>query len=108
MAQRDILVRYKQAVFGVTWAILRPLFSTLILAFVFGRIAKLPSEGIPYSLFVLAGMLPWQLFSSSLSEAGNSLVANSNMVSKTYFPRMVIPASSILVGLADYAVSLSL
>jgi len=105
LAWRDTLVRYKQAVFGVTWAILRPLLTMIIFTFVFGKLAKLPSEGVPYSLFVLAGMLPWQLFSSSLSDASGSVVSNANMISKIYFPRMIIPSSSVIVNLFDFAVT---
>jgi lipopolysaccharide transport system permease protein len=108
LAQRDILVRYKQAAFGVTWAWLKPGLTILIFTFVFGHVAHLPSEGVPYPLFVLAATLPWQLFSGALGEGGNSLVANANLVSKVYFPRMLVPASAVLVGLADFLVSLCL
>jgi lipopolysaccharide transport system permease protein len=107
LALRDILVRYKQAFFGVAWAVLRPLLTMALFTFVFSRLAKLPSEGIPYSIFVLAGMLPWQLFSASLAESSESVVENAPMISKIYFPRMVIPASCIIVNLFDFCISLT-
>jgi lipopolysaccharide transport system permease protein len=105
LAWRDILVRYKQTVFGLAWALARPLATTAVFAFAFGKVAALPSDGVPYVLFVLAGALPWQLFSSSLAEAGGSVVANANIVSKTYFPRLLVPASSLVVGLLDLVLS---
>jgi lipopolysaccharide transport system permease protein len=108
LAWRDVKVRYKQAVFGILWAIMRPLLTMLIFTFVFGRIAKLPSGGVPYPLFVLAGMLPWQLVASSLAEASESLTSNSAMISKVYFPRMIVPASAILVNLFDFGLTLIL
>jgi lipopolysaccharide transport system permease protein len=105
LAQRDVLVRYKQTFFGVVWALIRPLTTTLVFAFAFGKVARLPSGGVPYPLFVLAGTLLFQLFASALGEAGNSLVANANIVSKTYFPRMIVPASSMIVSLVDLTIS---
>ena len=103
---RDILVRYKQTVIGVLWAVLRPLLTMVAFTIVFGKIAKLPSEGeAPYSIMVFAAMLPWQFFSSSLSESANSLVANANLVSKVYFPRLIVPASSVAVNIVDMLVS---
>ncbi len=108
MAWRDVVIRYKQAAFGVAWAVLRPLLTMAAFAFVFGRIARLPSDGVPYPLFVLAAMLPWQLFSGSISDGSLVLVTNANVVSKTYFPRMVLPASSVAVNLFDLGVSLGL
>jgi lipopolysaccharide transport system permease protein len=105
LAWRDILVRYKQTAFGVAWALARPLATTMVFAFAFGRVAALPSQGVPYPLFVLAGMLPWQLFASSLADASGSLVANANIVSKVYFPRLLVPASTLAVGLVDLAFS---
>jgi lipopolysaccharide transport system permease protein len=108
MAWRDVVVRYKQAVFGVAWAVLRPLLTMLVFAFVFGRVAHLPSQGVPYPLFVMAAMLPWLLFSGALSDGALSLVANANVVAKTFFPRMVLPASSVAVNLFDLVVSLPL
>lgn len=108
LAKRDIALRYKQAVFGVAWALIRPLTTTVVFAFAFGQVARLPSQGVPYHLFVLAGALPWQLFASALSEGGSSIVSNANIVAKTYFPRLIVPAASMLVGLVDLAVSLSI
>ncbi|MBF5038116.1 ABC transporter permease [Methylophilus sp. 13] len=98
---RDLLVRYKQTFFGVAWAIFRPLITVMVFAFIFGKVAKLPSGNTPYFLFVFAGMIPWQFFSSSLSEAGNSLVANANIITKIYFPRLLMPLSSIAACLVD-------
>lgn len=102
---RDILVRYKQTVLGVAWAILRPLFSILIFSIVFGRLAKLPSDGVPYALFVAVAILPWQFFASAFSDASNSVIGNAGMISKVYFPRLIIPASSVMVALVDFALS---
>src|SRR5471032_3463695 len=87
LAWRDILVRYKQTVLGVAWAVLRPLLTMVVFTVIFGRVAKMPSEGVPYPLLVLAAMLPWQFFSNALSESSNSLVGNANLISKVYFPR---------------------
>jgi homopolymeric O-antigen transport system permease protein len=105
LAWRDILVRYKQTVIGVAWAVLRPLLTMVILTVVFGKLAKLPSGDVPYAILVFAGMLPWQFFATALSESGNSLVANAGMISKVYFPRLVLPASSVITSLADFLVS---
>lgn len=108
LAWRDLLVRYKQTVIGVAWAVLRPLLTMLALTLVFGKLAKMPSGGVPYPLLVFAALLPWQFFASSFAEAGNSLISNSNMISKVYFPRIAIPASSIIVSFVDFLISLSL
>lgn len=105
LAWRDILVRYKQTVIGVTWAVLRPVITMIVFVFVFGKLAKMPSEGMPYPVFVFAAMLPWQFFSSSLTEASNSLITNANLISKIYFPRLIVPTSSVIVGLTDYLIS---
>ena len=105
LAWRDILVRYKQTVIGISWAVLRPLLTMLVFTFVFGRLAKLPSEGVPYPLLVFAGLLPWQFFSTALSEAGSSLLSNSAMISKIYFPRVIVPSSAIIVGLVDLLIA---
>jgi lipopolysaccharide transport system permease protein len=106
LAWRDIAVRYKQTLIGVAWAVLKPFLAMVVFTVVFGRIAKLPSEGsAPYALMVFAGMLPWYLFSSGLSGAGDSVVANATLVSKVYFPRMIIPAASIVTALVDFLVS---
>jgi lipopolysaccharide transport system permease protein len=109
LAWRDVTVRYKQTVLGIAWAVLRPLLTMLIFSVVFGRIAKLPSDGdAPYTLLVLAGMLPWTLFSTGLSEAANSLIANANLVSKIYFPRIIVPAATIVAGIIDFGIGMVL
>jgi len=105
MAWRDLLVRYKQTVVGVAWSLIRPLLTMLILAIIFGTFGKMPSGGVPYPLMVFCGMLPWQLFSTALTECGNSLVGNSNLISKVYFPRLVVPASSVIVSFVDFLIS---
>jgi lipopolysaccharide transport system permease protein len=106
LAWRDILVRYKQTVFGVLWAVLRPFLTMLIFVVIFSRVAGLPSGGVPYPLLVLGGMLPWQFFASSLSESSNSLVANANLITKIYFPRIILPASAVIVAMIDFAITL--
>jgi lipopolysaccharide transport system permease protein len=108
LAWRDISVRYKQTVIGVAWAILRPLLAMLIFTVVFGRIAKMPSNGIPYPILVFAAMLPWQFFSNSLLEASNSLIGNTNLISKVYFPRLIIPAGTVITSLVDLLISAAL
>lgn len=109
LAWRDLAVRYKQTVLGVAWAILRPLLTVVVFTLIFQRIANLPSEaGAPYALMVLAGVLPWQFFSSALAEASASLVANSSLITKVYFPRMIVPLAAIVVALVDLFVSLVL
>ena len=105
LAWRDILVRYKQTVVGVAWSLIRPLLTMLILTVVFGKFGKMPSGGVPYALLVFCGMLPWQFFSIALSESGNSLVGNSNLISKVYFPRLVVPASSVITSFVDFLIS---
>src|SRR5947199_979443 len=105
LAWRDVLVRYKQTVIGVLWAVLRPFLTMVVFVFVFSRIAKLPSEGVPYPVMVFAAMLPWQLFSTSLSEGSNSLITSANLISKVYFPRLIVPTSAVVVSFADFAVS---
>ncbi|MBU6461090.1 MAG: ABC transporter permease [Proteobacteria bacterium] len=105
LAWRDILVRYKQTAIGVLWALIRPLLTMIVFTFVFGRLAKLPSDGVPYPVMVFAAMLPWQFFSSAFTEAGNSLIVNSNMISKVYFPRLVVPISSVIVSFVDFLIS---
>ncbi|MES2597856.1 MAG: ABC transporter permease [Verrucomicrobiota bacterium] len=106
LAWRDILVRYKQTVIGVAWAVLRPLLTILIGAGVFGTLARLPSDGVPYAIMVCAGTLPWYFFSSALTESAGSLVGNANLISKIYFPRMILPASAVVVAFVDFAISL--
>ena len=106
LSWRDILVRYKQTVIGVLWAVLRPLLTMIVFTFIFGNVAKLPSEGnAPYPILVYAAMLPWQFFASALQENSNSLISNANMVSKIYFPRLVIPTSSVIVSFIDFLIS---
>jgi lipopolysaccharide transport system permease protein len=109
LAWRDVAVRYKQTVIGVAWAVIRPFLTMVIFTIVFGKLAKLPTDGeAPYAILVFAGMLPWFLFSSILSEASNSLVANANLISKVYFPRLIVPASAGAVALVDFAVNLAI
>jgi len=105
LAWRDIAVRYKQTIIGVLWAILRPLLTMMIFVVIFGKIAKLPSEGIPYPIFVFAAMLPWTFFATAFSDASNSLIGNANLISKVYFPRLIIPASSVIVAGVDFLIS---
>jgi lipopolysaccharide transport system permease protein len=105
LAWRDILIRYRQTVVGVTWAVMRPVLTMVVLTVVFGRLARLPSDGAPYPILVFCGMLPWQFFATSVSECGNSLIMNSSLVSKIYFPRMTIPASSVITSLVDFLIS---
>ena len=104
-AWRDILVRYKQAFFGVAWALFRPLLNMLVFAFLFGRLANFSSENVNYPLFVLAAMLPWQLFSNSVVDTCNSLINQSALISKVYFPRMMIPLSQILVHYLEFGIT---
>lgn len=108
LAWRDILVRYKQTAVGVAWAVLRPFLTMLVFVAIFSRVAGLSSTAMPYSIMVLAGMLPWQFFATALSEAGSSLVTNSNLITKIYFPRIILPASSVIVALVDFAITLGL
>jgi lipopolysaccharide transport system permease protein len=108
LAWRDVLVRYKQTVIGILWAVLRPLLTMAVFTFVFSRIAKLPADGVPYPVMVFAAMLPWQLFATSLSEGSNSLIGNANLISKVYFPRLIVPASAVIVSFVDFAISMVL
>jgi lipopolysaccharide transport system permease protein len=105
-AWRDIIVRYKQAFFGVAWALFRPLLNMIVFTFVFSRMANLSSENVYYPLFVLAGLLPWQLFACSLSETCLSLLNHSHLISKIYFPRIIIPSSLVVVHLLDFSIGL--
>ena len=105
LSWRDILVRYKQTAIGVTWGILRPLLTMIVFTVIFGYLAKLPSEGVPYPILVFAAMLPWQFFSSSLTESSNSFITNANMLTKIYFPRLIVPASAVIVNLVDFLIS---
>lgn len=108
LAWRDILVRYKQTVIGIAWALIRPLLTMLVFTIVFGKLAKLPSGGAPYPIMVFAAMLPWQFFATSFTEAGNSLIANANMISKVYFPRLVMPTSAVIVSFVDFLISFAI
>jgi lipopolysaccharide transport system permease protein len=106
LAWRDILVRYKQTVIGISWAVIRPILTMLALSFTFGKIAGMDTGGkIPYPILVFCGMLPWQFFATAFSECGNSLVSNSGMISKVYFPRLVMPASSVITSFVDFLIS---
>jgi lipopolysaccharide transport system permease protein len=106
LAWRDLVVRYKQTAIGVLWALIRPMLTVLIFTIIFGHIAKLPSEGTaPYSVMVFAGMLPWTFFSTSLVDASQSLLSNANLVSKVYFPRMIVPTATVVVSLVDFLIS---
>ncbi len=107
LAWRDIVVRYKQTVIGIAWAVIRPFVTVVVFTLVFNRIAKLEApEGVPYALFVSAAMMPWQFFASALSEASGSLLNNSGLISKVYFPRLIIPAGSVITSLVDFAITL--
>lgn len=105
LSWRDIIVRYKQTVIGLAWSLLRPLLTMLVFTLVFSKLAKLPSGNAPYPVLVFAALLPWQFFSNALNEAGNSLVGNANMISKVYFPRLVIPVSTVIVSFVDFLIS---
>jgi lipopolysaccharide transport system permease protein len=109
LSWRDIKVRYKQTVIGAAWSVIRPLLTTIIFTFIFNRMAKLDAPPhVPYTILVFTGMLPWQFFANALSEASASLTGNANLISKVYFPRLIIPASSIITSLVDFAISFGL
>jgi len=109
LAWRDILVRYKQTVIGIAWALIRPLLTMIVFTIVFGRLAKLPADaGAPYPIMVFAAMLPWQFFATAFSEAGNSLISNAAMISKVYFPRIIVPTSAVIVSFADFLISFAI
>jgi lipopolysaccharide transport system permease protein len=109
LAWRDVAVRYKQTVIGIAWAVIRPFITIVVFTIVFGRLAKLPTDGAtPYPLMVFAGMLPWYLFSTILSDASSSLIGNANLIGKVYFPRIIIPSSSAVVALVDFTINLLL
>jgi lipopolysaccharide transport system permease protein len=105
LAWRDILVRYKQTIIGMAWALIRPFLTMVVFTVVFGTLAKLPSEGAPYPILVFSAMLPWQFFANALSECSNSLISNANLISKVYFPRLIVPASAVIVSFVDFLVS---
>jgi lipopolysaccharide transport system permease protein len=107
-AWKDILVRYKQTVVGVSWAVIRPLLLMIVFTFVFKRVMKLPEDGVPYELTAYVGILAWSFFSMSLQESGTSLVGNANLISKVYFPRLVIPAAAVITALLDFLVAAAL
>jgi len=106
LAWRDILVRYKQTVIGVAWSVLRPLLTMIVFTIVFGRLAKMPSEGVAYPILVYAAILPWQFFSNTVNEGGNSLISNASMISKVYFPRIIVPTTAMIVSLIDFLISI--
>ncbi len=108
LAWRDILVRYKQTAIGIAWSVIRPVATMVVFTIVFGRIARLPSEGVPYPLLVFSAMLPWHFFASAIAEGSNSLIENANIVSKVYFPRLIVPASTVVVSFVDFLISLAL
>ena len=108
LSWRDILVRYKQTAIGIAWSVIRPFLTMIVFTVIFGRIAKLPSEGVPYPIMVFAAMLPWQFFSNSLSECSSSLISNANLLTKVYFPRLVVPASAVIVSLVDFFISFAI
>jgi lipopolysaccharide transport system permease protein len=105
LAWRDILVRYKQTIIGIAWALIRPFLTMVVFTIVFGKLAKLPSEGVPYPILVFAAMLPWQFFSNALSGCSNSLISNANLIAKVYFPRLIVPASAVIVSFVDFMIS---
>ncbi|MBE9572793.1 MAG: ABC transporter permease [Proteobacteria bacterium] len=106
LTKRDIKVRYKQTVLGGLWAIIQPVFTMVVFTLFFGRLAKMPSDGIPYPIFVYAGLLPWIYFANAVSASGNSLVGSANLITKVYFPRLIIPASASLAGLLDFFIAM--
>jgi lipopolysaccharide transport system permease protein len=108
LAWRDIKVRYKQAVLGVAWALIQPIVTTVIFTIVFGNLAKMPDGGVPYPILVLSGLLPWQLFSTALSSSSGSLVSNANLISKIYFPRLLVPIATIAVAVIDFFIVFAL
>lgn len=105
---RDVKIRYKQTALGVTWAVLQPMLTMLVFTVFFGRLAKIPSDGIPYSLFSLAALVPWTFFSNGLNQSANSLVTSANMIKKVYFPRLIIPLAAVFSGVVDFTIALFL
>jgi lipopolysaccharide transport system permease protein len=105
LAWRDILVRYKQTAIGIAWAVLRPLLTMMVFVVVFGKLARLPSEGVPYPILVFTALLPWQMFANGITQSSGSLLDNSNLITKVYFPRLAVPTSAIIVSLVDFAIS---
>ena len=105
LSWRDILVRYKQTALGITWSVLRPFLTMVVFTVVFGKLAKMPSNGAPYPILVFTALLPWQFFSNSFGEASNSLISSSGLLTKVYFPRLIVPATSVIVSLVDFFIS---
>jgi lipopolysaccharide transport system permease protein len=105
MAWRDIKVRYKQTVLGAAWAIIQPFFTMVIFSIFFGRLAKVPSDGLPYPIFAYAALVPWTFFANGLNQASNSLVGSANLIKKVYFPRLVVPISSVISGVVDFVLA---
>src|SRR5690349_6169958 len=109
LAWRDISVRYKQTVIGAAWALIRPFLTMVVFTVIFGKLANLPSDGsAPYALLVFAGMLPWTFFSTALSDASNSLIGNANLISKVYFPRLIVPIAAVMVAFVDFLISFAI
>src|ERR1700693_317906 len=109
LAWRDVTVRYKQTVIGAAWALIRPFLTMVVFSVIFGRIAKLPSDGsAPYPLMVFAGMLPWTFFATGLTDGSNSLIGNANLISKVYFPRLIVPTATLVVAFADFLITFSI
>src|SRR4030095_7451402 len=102
---RDLKVRYKQTILGVAWAVLQPLLTMLVFALFFGRLARVPSDGVPYALFAYTALIPWTFFATGLAMASNSLVGSANLITKVYFPRLTIPLATVLAGLVDFALA---
>jgi len=105
LSWRDILVRYKQTVIGVAWSVIRPVLTMVVFTIIFGKLAKFPSGNAPYAILVYSAMLPWQFFANALSESSNSLISNANMISKVYFPRLIVPCSAVVVSVVDFVIS---
>lgn len=108
LAWRDILVRYKQTVIGIAWSVIRPLLTMIVFTVIFGRLAEFPSGGVPYPILVFTAMLPWQMFSHALTESSNSLISNANILTKIYFPRIILPTSAMIVSFVDFLISLAI
>ena len=108
LAWRDLLVRYKQTAIGIAWSVLRPFLTMVVFTVVFSKLARLPSEGIPYPVLVYAALLPWQFFANTLTDSSSALIDNQNLLTKVYFPRIIVPASSVVVALVDFAISLAI
>ncbi len=105
LALRDILVRYKQAVIGIVWSVLQPLLTMIVFSIIFGRLAKLPSDGVPYPILIFTALLPWQFFAQSMSSSSQSIVGSASIISKVYFPRLIIPTSAVISGIIDFCIS---